>query len=1377
MSDLPPDMDGEPDPGYLLTAYADGQLHADGMRMVEERLRADPQLRARLDEIRLLQGWLRSGLAHQPAPVRLDPLVAGRLLAQAARPLPAALRARPPRRWLVAAAVFLVVIGLPFMTVLAILGLPLVKLTETLGRSERDERPPMSIAPIDGYRRLPDAMASTRSYGMPAAAAPASQPSVMAAADGRSKPAALNAPAEPTGATGAFSQLGKEERPSASGHPPGVRDPARFPRTYNEIADAVAPRATATATAAPPPPPVQAPPRPAEVEGRRAKSKVGEPVYDVVEEDHPAPSSSLARGEKREEMKSEVLDLRAAGITGVSNGIVTFQAPHAPSTPLAPRAEPATPLSENVAHGTLPALEPVGGSAASGLSSPPPVALRQPRTIPTGTGTSADQHGDLNVAESDAVATGSNGAANAPIAEDQHDSSRVAERRRLGLEQDDPPQTEAERAMLMRQQEKFGAHKLVTELDGAPGAGPSPQQQIEGPVGVTPRGGIYYRPLANAEQASAPDGGQEVAGRIQRGNSTNVERQRDQEDEKTPIAGIEQRRQAGQDRPAQDQANAAQQQQQRYDVRDLESLVAGFPGPDLSIPEPGIANGRALKQTQGMSDQEFAEIITTVVAPERWKEPGVGLTVYNGALLVRGDADLQRQVDALLTTLRQQVGQRGADGATPPAQAQQAQQAQQQQAQQAPLNAKATHDTATGDAAADRDHAVVMAMRPASQGAQDLVMLYHQDNDALAPGSEFRIERDGRELVTVRVEKVMAGMLACRILAETWNGDARQLQAGDHALRQVRPAAERLGGSAIPADPRTLAVALAERVALAGSGDLASLLRSAGGAHFALSASPLLAEQLDQNASVRVDGTRAQALLQLVRGAGLQARLSGGALAIDRVRGALDPTDLQGLERERFRAAFGTVPMISTREDAQSTFAFSADTATYALACAQLRAGREVDPQQVQPEHFINAMPMDYPVAHGDEAFALYAEAAPSPFAAPAQGGTAPDAPGDAQRAPWSARTALVAIGAVARPAGPEERRPLHLTLAVDCSGSMAQEGGLARIQLVLDGLIGHLTADDRLALVAFGDQARVVLPATPGNAHARLQAAVRELSTGGATNVGEGLSLAYQLATESLDSGVESRVVLCTDGGTLAGEGAPAVAARIAAYRQRGITLLVLGCGSTAYQAGALEQLASQGGGQHVYLASDAEARAAVAGRLLPERLAVLGRDAKVQVTWNPERVSHYRLIGYEGRRLAHRDFRNDAVAAGQLSGDAQVTALYEVLLVEGASGPLGSAAVRYYDTRKQSQRELSCALPGSVLSAQPSPRLRLLACAGEFAEWLQRGWWSNVHAASSGRILAELQRCPQPMARELEVWVLRAQLLQESAGGAGSQAPGGGR
>ena len=128
---------------------------------------------------------------------------------------------------------------------------------------------------------------------------------------------------------------------------------------------------------------------------------------------------------------------------------------------------------------------------------------------------------------------------------------------------------------------------------------------------------------------------------------------------------------------------------------------------------------------------------------------------------------------------------------------------------------------------------------------------------------------------------------------------------------------------------------------------------------------------------------------------------------------------------------------------------------------------------------------------------------------------------------------------------------------------------------------------------------------------------------------------------------------------------------------------------------------------------------------------------------------------IGYDQRRLATKDFRNNAVDAGELSQDTQVTALFEVLLVDGGTGQLGTAAVRYHDTRRQQVRELACPLPGSILASQPSDRLRLLACAAATAEWLQRGWWSNVHLITPTEIATQLGRCPQSIAAELKAMI----------------------
>lgn len=494
---------------------------------------------------------------------------------------------------------------------------------------------------------------------------------------------------------------------------------------------------------------------------------------------------------------------------------------------------------------------------------------------------------------------------------------------------------------------------------------------------------------------------------------------------------------------------------------------------------------------------------------------------------------------------------------------------------------------------------------------------------------------------------------------------------------------------------------------------------------------------------------RGQALVIAARSAGVQLRPAWPVLALERPGQPFDPAWDAGLGRDGFLAAFATRPMAATVEDPRHTVAVDADTASFDLARARLAAGQLPDPLAIRPEHFINAVPGDLPAPSDDQAFALSAEAGPSPLASRLA----------ERRAAWAERLVLVAVSAVGRKPGPDERRPLRLTLAIDCSGSMAQPGGLERLQAGLRELVDGLRPDDRCALVAFGDRARVVLPATPGGEHRRLAEAIAGLRPSGSTNAAEGLVLAYQLAAEQAEAGCESRVLLATDGATLSAGEASGLAERLRQYRERGISLLVVGVGSQSFQAQALGTLANQGDGQFIFLGSDQDAVQAFRTRLMPANLALLARDAKLQVTWNPQRISHARLVGWDARRLAHADFRNDAVDAGEIQQDTRVTALFEVLLAaDGSAGPLGEAQVRYHDLRLGRVQELSCPMPGALLRPQPSQRLRQLAAAAATAEWLQRGWWSNQRCLDAADLRYLISSCSGPHAGLLKQMVDQA-------------------
>lgn len=486
-------------------------------------------------------------------------------------------------------------------------------------------------------------------------------------------------------------------------------------------------------------------------------------------------------------------------------------------------------------------------------------------------------------------------------------------------------------------------------------------------------------------------------------------------------------------------------------------------------------------------------------------------------------------------------------------------------------------------------------------------------------------------------------------------------------------------------------------------------------------------------------------VVMLANRSGVQVVLANGRLALNATPLPLDPTDRLGLDASAFTAALGSPPMAVVAHDARLTFALDADTASFARARSELARGRLPDPAAIRPEHFINAVPAGYPAPSGGEAFALYAEAGPSPFA---RGGLAQ-------------RSALVAVGVVGRAASPDERRALRLVLAIDASGSMARPGALDRARLALDGLIGRLNAADRVAVVAFGERASILAPATPGSAGGALRSALARVAPGGATNTAEGLALACQVGREMAAPGAELRVVLVTDGAAIAGPDEVSARERVAALKAAGGSLLILGVGERSSDSRALDALAQAGDGQQVFLGSDAEATQAAGGVLLPERLSVLARDAKAQVTWNPERVTHARLIGYESRRLDHTAFRDDRVDAGEIPAATIVTALFEVVLAEGGSGPLGTASVRYLDTRLETVRELACPMPGAILAAVASPRLRALACAAELAEQLRGSWWANVRPTPFRVIAAACAGLPAP-ADQLAVMAAQAEALR---------------
>jgi Ca-activated chloride channel family protein len=105
-----------------------------------------------------------------------------------------------------------------------------------------------------------------------------------------------------------------------------------------------------------------------------------------------------------------------------------------------------------------------------------------------------------------------------------------------------------------------------------------------------------------------------------------------------------------------------------------------------------------------------------------------------------------------------------------------------------------------------------------------------------------------------------------------------------------------------------------------------------------------------------------------------------------------------------------------------------------------------------------------------------------------------------------------------------------------------------------------------------------------------------------------------------------------------------------------------VLGFGMGNLKDSTMEKLADKGNGNYAYIDTISEAR-----KVLVEQaggtFVTIAKDVKLQLEFNPDEVTAYRLIGYENRILAHEDFNDDKKDAGDIGSGHTVTALYEVV------------------------------------------------------------------------------------------------------------------
>jgi Ca-activated chloride channel family protein len=401
---------------------------------------------------------------------------------------------------------------------------------------------------------------------------------------------------------------------------------------------------------------------------------------------------------------------------------------------------------------------------------------------------------------------------------------------------------------------------------------------------------------------------------------------------------------------------------------------------------------------------------------------------------------------------------------------------------------------------------------------------------------------------------------------------------------------------------------------------------------------------------------------------------------------------------------YGVNDMTAAATDRFSTFSIDVDTASYTIARRKLNEGALPPAASVRVEEFVNYFPYSYDAPTTDAPFAVNMEAAPHPF-------------NDGHH--------LFRVGIKAQDLDLSNRKPVHLTFLVDVSGSMNRPDKLGLAKRSLRLLTDQLRPGDTVALATYAGNVRAVLDPTDIRHKSQIHTAIEDLSAGGSTAMNSGIQLAYRMAQSSAKPGHENRVVVLSDGDANVGPAShQAILESIKGYAKKGITLSTIGLGMGNYKDTMMEQLANKGDGNYYYIDSFSEAKK-VFGTNLAGTLQVIAKDVKIQVEFNPTAVATYRLIGYENRDIADKDFRNDKVDAGEIGTGHTVTALYDIVLAAGADEEIATVRIRNKKPGPDSPAvEWMTSFDSDELASRfskASPDFRIAIAAGTFAELLR--------------------------------------------------------
>ena len=276
-----------------------------------------------------------------------------------------------------------------------------------------------------------------------------------------------------------------------------------------------------------------------------------------------------------------------------------------------------------------------------------------------------------------------------------------------------------------------------------------------------------------------------------------------------------------------------------------------------------------------------------------------------------------------------------------------------------------------------------------------------------------------------------------------------------------------------------------------------------------------------------------------------------------------------------------------------------------------------------------------------------------------------------------------------------KERTALNLSLVLDRSGSMSGRN-LKYAKQAAHEVVHLLRDQDTLSLVAYDDEAEVILPATTASHRSLIHRTIDQIRADGSTALHAGVVLGAKEVRSFFAQNKVNRVILLSDGIANVGPSSPQDLAQLGQrLAKEGISVSTLGLGLN-YNEDLMAQLALRSEGNHVFIESP-KGLPVMMKKELGDALAVVGQDAQIHIEFGNQ-IRPVRSLGRDA------DFKGQKVKSTikQIIGGHEKYILIELevqSLEQNAEYKIAEIEVEYFDAVLEKKLSFTQDLTLSVL------------------------------------------------------------------------------